>query len=186
MPITLTKEDGAGLESANTYNTNAEFKSYADDYSIDVSGYTDPQIDAALVESGRYISARWGNKFAGSRLQSDQGLDFPRSNLKSLGGAAIEGVPTEVSDAQNKYAILHLSGGLYAPDQQPSSGSSTAKVKRTKKVVGPLQVETEFHGDSITSSTSAGQWLSFPSVDSLLTLFTKSYLSGGGSAKAVR
>jgi len=78
MSLTLIKEDGSGLATANSYASAADGDTYHEGhlYATDWSGATTAQKEAALVMATRIIDASY--QFLGSRKSNTQALQWPR------------------------------------------------------------------------------------------------------------
>ena len=166
MAITLIIEDGTGIVGANTYASADEYKTYHKDRGVDIDASAN-EIVAALVEGSAYIDLRWGSKFCGYPLTSDQGLEFPRRSLHDRYGKLIEGLPVQIKSAAVLYAQNWLSGTLH-PTLPPGSADD---IKKKKTVVGPITTEVEYHGLS-SSSMILSNYATIPLPDRLCKLYT--------------
>lgn len=168
--ITLVKEDGTGLATANVYADAADLAAYAAERLIDIDDYEADQIAAALAEATIYQDMRWGSNLKGIPLNADQALEFARSSLTDRYGNLIEGVPGAVLTVNILYALKWIAGELY-----PANQTSAKELKKKKTVVGPITTELEYLGVA-----SATDFLSFPMEDGLMKQFTTSGSGSGG------
>ena len=169
--VTLVIEDGTGLETANSYVSEADFRAYFADREIDVTDYESGTVTAALVEATSYIDLRWGLKVRGKPLVNAQALQLPRYALYNQYGVLVEGVPAPWSQATTLYAYHYLQGTLYLT---PPTGDA-ANLKKKKTIVGPVTTEKEWRDTPVSSLT----WNSFPVADNLAAQYTKSAVSTG-------
>ena len=130
MPLIL--ETGTGLSNSNSYSDYDKFVAYHDarrNTFADARGC----IEAALIKATDYIDSMFD--FRGCRMTTAQALEFPRSLASYDDGRRISGVPIEVEEACNEYALRSLSSEL-APD--PTYSPSGAIVLESRKSIGPL------------------------------------------------
>ena len=170
MAITLVVEDGTGLDNANSYATDAEFKTYFKDRGIEID-FDTSRIIAGLIEATIYVDLRWGRRFKATPLVDEQALEFPRNKLRDRYGKLVEGLPADIKNATILYAKEWLEGTLYPT---PPSGNSK-DLKKKKTVVGPITTEVEYQG-----TATASTYLSFPLADRLCKLYTN---AAGGTAR---
>ena len=163
MTITVIVEDGTGLETANSYVSNAEFVTYHTDRNTEVDNYDVEVVDAAVVEASSYADLRWGSRLKSQPLVVTQALEYPRLNLRDKYGNPIEGVPSSWKQAVNIYALEYLKGTLY----QTQTPGNSAAVTATKTVVGPITTEKKY-AESYVPET----WKSFPYGDRLAKKYT--------------
>ena len=78
MPLTLTKEDGSGLSTANSYASAADGGAYHEGhlYASTWTAASTANKEAALVMATRLIDASY--QFAGWKKSSAQALQWPR------------------------------------------------------------------------------------------------------------
>jgi len=139
--MALTPETGAGLSTANSYVTLAEFKAHHTARgvaSVTDGTYDDATMEAAVVQATDYIDKLYGIKFKGVRLQSSQALAWPRVSAFDSSGYALTGVPSALKKATHEYGLIVL--GLdtkLAPNVEP-------EVLETKEVVGPIESHVKY------------------------------------------
>jgi len=118
--MTITVEDGTGLADANSYVSEDEADTYAEDRGI--TAWTDSQDDkeAALVRATTTLDAMYRTRFSGSKLNGRaQALEWPRINSFDYLGNLLDDdeVPIEVRDATIELAIRELADpGSTMPD----------------------------------------------------------------------
>lgn len=77
--MTLTVEDGTGLETAESYLSVADADTYhADRNNTAWTDYSTAEKEAALRKATQYIDGRWGGRFPGAQLTDTQALCWPR------------------------------------------------------------------------------------------------------------
>lgn len=123
---TIVVEDGTGKTDSNSYISEADFSTYANDRGVTISG----TASILLVQAMDYIEQQ---KYKGIKNSSSQALQFPRS------GVVIDGyiqdsdsIPQLLRDAQCEVAIAIDSGN------NPLSNVERV-LKRTK--VGSIELE---------------------------------------------
>lgn len=128
MALTLVKETGAGLTTANSYATAAEGDTYHDKhaYATTWTGATTANKEAALVMATRLLDE--GITWAGTRNTKDQALEWPRVGAYDRGGWAIDNdeLPTLLVDATAEMARWLLSSDRTA--EAGTEGFSSLKV----------------------------------------------------------
>lgn len=106
MALTLVKEDGTGLSTANSYANEADGDSYHDGhlYATDWTGATSGTKQAALVMATRLIDANFS--FEGKAVTDTQALEFPRFDIVNRSGYLIDSstIPSALIDATCEFA----------------------------------------------------------------------------------
>lgn len=128
--MSLIVEDGSRVENANTYNSVAEAKAFAD---LRGSSFTvsDSQLEGLLIQAMEVLESY---DFVGALVSEDQALSWPRKGVRAHGRSyAADVIPPRIQNAQVFLALQAQEGPL-----QPAV--TGASVRRRK--VGPL--ETEF------------------------------------------
>lgn len=162
-------EDETGLETATSYVEVADADSYFADRGISAwTNYTNTEKEDALVNAADYADIRWGESLRGLPLTATQALRFPRINIYTKQGTAIEGVPTQWKYAVYEYALRYLQGTLY-----PEESTTQKEIKREKKTVGPITKEVEYMG-----TAKASAFVTIKKADSWAKSFTYSQVSG--------
>lgn len=76
--INLIIEDGSGIQNANSYIDEAFADEYAESLGSDVWENNASKHKIALINASRFIDMRYRARLYGDKLNSDQGLAFPR------------------------------------------------------------------------------------------------------------
>jgi hypothetical protein len=147
MAITLTVEDGTGLDTANTLVSLADFKSYCDGRLLAHSGLTDDALSSALVRASSFLGAtyRWeGHKVSGR----SQTMPFPRMCLVDGDGNEVpdDEVPREIVAACCELALTEAN--------TPGALNPTVVLaeKVTSEQVGSIRVE---YANTYTSASDS-------------------------------
>lgn len=118
--MTVIVEDGTGLADANSYVSEDEADTYADDRGITAWSDSAADKEAALVRATTTLDATYRNRFSGSRLNGRaQALEWPRLNSYDYLGNLLDDdeVPIEVRDATIELAFRELADpGSTMPD----------------------------------------------------------------------
>jgi hypothetical protein len=77
MAVTVTVEDGSGVDGANSYQSVADWKTYATQQGWDYSVYTNDQIGSALIRATRSAD-RWETWSGVRTYGSEQSMLWPR------------------------------------------------------------------------------------------------------------
>lgn len=159
--MSLIIEDGTGVIDANAYISLAEFKAYASARFIDITAYTDDQINGAIViASVDFISVNYD--FKGTKLTDTQGMTLPTNEVS---------INSDIKISTYQAAILSLSGRLFVDTTELSVNGS---VSAESKSVGSLSKSVEYaeSGRKYTNKYPT------TNIDERLS----SYLSAGGYA----
>lgn len=106
MAITLTTEDGTGLENANSYIDTTFAEAYFDAQGSDLWKKNVSKRELALVQASQFLDLRYSERFGGTILTDGQGLLFPRL----FNGTATE-VPMGIKKATAQLAMQYLADG---------------------------------------------------------------------------
>jgi hypothetical protein len=111
--MTVTVEDGTGIEDANSYVSADDAETYCENHGLSswTSSSDDDAKEAALIRASAAIDARYGACFPGTRLKGrDQGLQWPRLAAYDISGWLIgdKEVPVEVINATIEAAVREL------------------------------------------------------------------------------
>ena len=152
------------IVGTNSYLTLDEFKAWADLWGKDYSGFTDAQINPALVVSSLgYIDVNY--KFKGVRVDSAQPMDLPTDEVTIA----------NVANGAAQAAWQELNGELLV---SPSANGSGQVIKQRDKL-DVLETETEYAEGSAPSYT-----FDTTQIDRLLSPYTVGNV--GGSMAKVR
>ena len=180
MAATLVLEDGTGVINSNTYQLLADFKTYFGNLGVDISGITDPQITAALFETGT-ILLEVCFKYKGyiTYPLTPQALSWPRTGLVDRRGlvVAVDSIPPELQAAQNELAkhvaLEVIAGNRYAYSDSPSNIGAE---KRNKLDT----LEEEFYGPGTAANLQISS-----SVSAYVSKLLKPYITGGNAFQVV-
>lgn len=99
----LIVEDGTVVTNANSFVTDAEFKTYAGIRNFDVPA-TQPDREALLIQAMDYLFSK-EQSMKGSRVNATQELMYPRSGVCTNNfTVAITDIPSELKKAQMELA----------------------------------------------------------------------------------
>lgn len=145
--MTLTVEDGTGLEDAESYLSVSDADTYHSERNNEAWTEYDTAVkEAALRKATQYIDGRWGHRFKGAQLTTTQALCWPRD-------------PNDWPDALPKpllHACAELALRAAAEDLMPDLDRGGAVQSQS---VGPL---------SVTFFESAAPSKTYPWVDRLM------------------
>ena len=127
------------VAGANAYVDVAAFRAYHTDRGVDLSAYTDPQIQVAIVKGTQYLDLRF--EYVGQRVDRLQDLEWPRKFAYNDRGDFVTGLPTAVKQATSEYAYRALSSALLA---DPTVSDTGLTVKSKEETVGPITEKYEF------------------------------------------
>lgn len=163
MAITIIIEDGSIVESANSYVTVAEARLYASNRGITFP-VSDDSVAAMLIQATDYLQAQ-ENKFKGERVDPNQLLAWPRSDVEIYGTSLpSDMIPGALKAAQVQLAIAVNAGFELLPNTSASSYV-------TKEKVGVI--ETEY-----SDPLQVGIAPSFGAAEALLAPLCGTQLSG--------
>jgi len=150
MAVSMVVEDGTGLSTANSYQTEANAVTRLEElqYLMGLSSApTDSDIsDASLIAGAHYLDAVYGRRLAGIRANSDQALEFPRSSVPKDAEKEYYYDSDELPEPLLK---AHALAAYYAEQDSANilpnqSGPGTIKRKSVK--VGPITKDVEYIG----------------------------------------
>ena len=173
--MALIVEDGTGLPDADSYVAVSEFETYAENYNIDISSYSDESIEAAARKATQYIDRTYEGRWPGTKVNGrDQALSWPRENAYDQTGELIadDEVPDEVIEATLECWAKELT----TPNTlTPVVSTNSGQVIR--ETVGPISREFANTGSTTTTTRAV-----LPSVDDLL----KNIVGNSGSVGFLR
>lgn len=132
--MALTIETGAGIAGANSYATVAQAQAYAAARALTLPAGT-PAVEALLIKAADFLESL-EDQFKGSRVESDQALAWPRTDVYLFDSTDMFGedeIPVQLINAQCQLAFDGVANTL-----QPTG--SGREVIRTKVDV----IETEY------------------------------------------
>lgn len=140
----IVQDESGSVVGANSYNNVAEFKAYHDDRGNDwvIIADSDVAIEQALIRATDYLDQRF--YFVGKRKQGrQQTTEWPRINAWDIGRYYINGVPFEIKEAVNEYALRALTAPLVTdPDRDSTGGVIHSK----SESVGPISESVTYVG----------------------------------------
>ena len=196
--MAFTPETGAGLTDSNAYMTVEEFKAHHTDrgQAAATDGtFTDGDIENLIVQATDYLDKRFGVRFRGSKSDSRQALQWPRTDAYDNADYLISGVPAQVKKACAEYALLagQLGRNLAPlppagfPVVDPATGEVTQQgsgpITRKTEKVGPIEDTTEYADGNSTGRPAVGtgsivqQIPDYPQADLWLEEVIVSYTS---------
>lgn len=132
--MTLIVEDGSIVANANTYVSLADARTRASALGVTISS-VDATAEAQLIQATLYVDRYYREQYQGLKVESDQSLQWPRSNVY-IDGYYIDNdeIPQELIDSEI-YAAAELEAGnsLYT--------NSDGKNVKLEEVVGAVKVE---------------------------------------------
>lgn len=154
--MSLIVETGSGSSTAESYQSVAGYKAWAD-----ARGYTygtDALIEQAARRATSYIDSAYLDSFPGLRTHSrSQALEWPRSGVTDREGNAIDSdeIPSEIIEATNEAMKREIaSPGSLSPDIKAGGGVA----QRVK--AGSVEVEFANTGTTWPTYPAIGQALS--------------------------
>lgn len=156
--MAFTVEDGTGVADSNSYATVAFVDAYFLERAVTAWTGVDSVKEAALIRATDYIEARYGYRFIGEQVATDQSLSWPRYNAGDYDETEI---PVKLQRATAEYALRALSAAL-APDPTVDSGTGVSVVT-VKQKLGPLEKQLQVLGSSYPALIRA-----YPQADMLI------------------
>lgn len=159
--MALIVEDGTVVAGAESYISVADADTWHDDRGNTAwAALSTAAKEAALRKATDYMLQVYGRRWAGDRVDADQGLDWPRSGVEAHGfDVASDAVPAAVARACAELAL------------RASTADLTPDVTRVtlRETVGPISVEYDPNGSPLPD---------YQSIDNMLA----PYLSGSTSS----
>lgn len=146
--MSLNVETGTGSSSSESYASVANADTYHTNYgNEDWDLLTTAAKEIALRKATRFLDAKYGRRWLGSRSYENQALNWPRSYVEDPDGFYLSGsaIPQALKDATSIMALAASAEDIY-PDVEADDGA----IKRAKVVVGPIEIEDEFTGSAFT------------------------------------
>jgi hypothetical protein len=165
--MAIIVEDGTDIPGANSYTDVAEFKLWCEDEGIDLSTYTDVQIETFLHQGFRYVESL---NYKGYPTYANH-TKWPREDVTVDGYkfSSIE-IPEEIIDAQSFVASL-VAQGVWSIAQ--GVGDLGQVVTET---VGPIS--TTYANTATTTGTLTALTSIYPYLGDLLRPFLQTALQG--------
>ncbi len=147
--MALIVEDGSQVVNANSYNSVAEIRSYADARGYDLP-VDDADVEILAIQATDYLES-FRSRYQGNVVSSTQELQFPRTGVV-LDGYYLE---SDIIPKLLKRAHAQATVEAYSSDLMPNDSQSVKKEK-----IDVIEIEYQDN----TSSNS----VNFEKVDALL------------------
>lgn len=132
MAATFEVEDGSGKSDANSYLSVADADQYFEDHG-DPAGWTgiDSVKEAALRMATQYLDAVYGSYWRGTKYDTDQALEWPRTGARDDNGHTYDydDLPVKLEHATAEAALRHITetNGLLPDVSKPGDIKSESK-----------------------------------------------------------
>jgi hypothetical protein len=141
--MAFTLQDDTGLVTdANAYIDATFYKTYQGDRGVDVTLFTDPEVQQAIIIATDYIDTRF--RYVGDRQndRSDQTTEWPRLDAVDRDHRLLNGIPLVVKQACAEYTLFQLTNGpLFVTTTNSATGRA---IKRSFSKVDVIEEETEY------------------------------------------
>ncbi len=152
----LIPQNDEGTETlANSYIDRAEFAVYCTLRNIDISSYTDNQIDGSVIQTTDYIDQKYA--YSGTKLVETQTTAIPTSDTN--------GVNPNFKKASCIGALHLLQGGTF----DVVFDGATKNIIEQKNKAAVLEQQTKY-----SSPFSGSSYVTIPAMNSLLRPYTTS------------
>lgn len=167
----IVVEDGTGMETANSYVSLSDADEFIRAKAGNPSAWTGATVATkqdALRQATLAIDLRYGNRWSGNRVTSEQALDWPREYAVDGAGNYIDSdvVPTRLAQATALLALLYVQGETIMATTEDS-----ADIASETKTVGPISKSVTYRGAKPSQTR-------FPMVDKML--YTAGLVTYGG------
>lgn len=154
-----------------SYGSNAGFTTYHTERGNDISEFSEGEITIARLRATEWIDATFRSNFSGSKTETTQLREWPRSGAIDYYGNSIDGtVPFQIENAMYEAALRY----------ETLTTDTTPKPYKRVTIDGALTVE---YGDQ----SASGIQLQMPIIGQILSsLFGPSYSMSTMSSPAVR
>lgn len=148
----LVQDDSGSVAGANSYLSVADFNSYHTDRNVtDVidGNFDTADVQGALVKAADYIDSRYS--FVGEKRVGTQPMQWPRFDAEDRDDHIVFGIPQVIKEAAAELALAELGapGSLFPGISIDPSGQG---IKKTRKKLDVLELETEYFGESSSSA----------------------------------
>lgn len=170
MSVTIIKEDGTGLATANSYATLIEAETYLENTGRKSSGaWLTASADekrAALIQGTDYLDQYYRRRYKGEIFSSVQRLEWPRNNLVDDLDVAIApaDIPEAIGNACIEYAFEAVAGSLAPTPQFDDTGR---EIKSKFEKVDVLEERTVYR------DKSAKKYKPFPRAELVIRRWLK-------------
>lgn len=144
----LVQDDQGSIVGANSYVAVADFNSYHTDRQVaDIlnGNFDNDPIQGALILASDYVDSRYS--YVGEKQTATQPMQWPRYDAEDRDEHIVFGIPQVVKEAVSELALAELQspGSLFPGVSVDATGQG---VKKTRKKLDVLELETEFFGES--------------------------------------
>lgn len=156
--MALVVEDGTGLTNADAYISLADVDTYHTNRGHTRWTGTNAVKETCIRRATDYVDKRFGTRFRGYRKDSDQSLEWPRTQAYDRAGRTVLLVPVNLQRAVAEYALRALLLGELAPDAPlpvPEQNQDVSSTPSTEVVTGEIKSKTERVGPIEESTTYA-------------------------------
>lgn len=137
--MALVVQQEPPVAGANSYTTVQVFKEYHSTRGVDLTPYTDQQIEFGLIKATQFLDVRF--EYVGYQYAKGQTTEWPRSSAYDKRGDRLDGIPLRVVWATCEYALRAMAADLLAdPDRDPTGRA----VKSKSEEVGPIKESVEY------------------------------------------
>jgi len=148
MAVTLVVEDGTGLSTANSYQSEANAVSRLEEMYLLMGLTAAPSTvaDEALIGGAYYLDTVYGMNLMGIRTNEDQALEFPRTDVYK--DAEMEYI-YDSDELPEPLLKAHAIASYYVENDSANimpNQSSPGTIKRKKEKVSTLEEEVEYIG----------------------------------------
>ncbi len=174
--MTLTVEDGTGLENANSYADVAEGDAYFADRPTQNAVWsvkTVEEREETLILATSYLDAQYGGKWIGRKNERDNALDWPRADAVTLDLYTMpaDEVPARLKRATFEAAFLSAPVGTVT--LLPTVTSPATGIRSTKRKADVVEETIVYSG------SGAEQTPLFTAITGLLNELIGARGSGG-------
>lgn len=165
--MALIVETGTGDNpSANSYSTVQDLRDYSEMRGVDLSGLTDAQAEASMINAMDYLEAL-APRYKGVKASQTQPLQWPRSEVWGVSFFDAlypnDEIPRELKYAQLALAVEAQAGNDLMPNELP--GEQGAVIK--ERIEGAVEI-------AYANPTSRRRTPAFAKADALLSSLLKS------------
>jgi len=148
MAFSFVVETGSGSATATSYVALADAEQYVDNLGDHTlwDAETDNNKQLALMQGTRFLDAKYGTNWRGTKGSSTQALNWPRADVLDPDGftRSASAIPQELQDACVEAALDWLDGSK--ADLTPDVSTPTGDIKKESVQVGPIKIATEYVG----------------------------------------
>lgn len=168
MPDIVVEDGTAANAAANSYISEGEFETFADNHGYIISSYTGDLIPQAMIRGRTAMDALYGDLYSGTKTHGrDQPLEWPRVDATDADDEDIaeDEIPRELKEAQCEATWQEL--------QNPGSMLPTLARGGQIRVLKAGSVSIEYAGNASATTT-------FSKLDAILDPLLDSSSVGAG------